>query len=146
MNAISLLAASSESGLPAARIRELLKADELFGLNLGGELYLSRTALPMLRQLAQKAAPVGQGTSSPSLSDRKADGMKRYQVKAGFSVHGERGVLRGPDTFPEGWLPADHLEDLLAAGLIVEVIEEPPAPPAVITTDQTRPSAGRKGK
>ena len=61
MNAIPILQASSESGVSISRIRELLADDELFGINLDGELYLSRTALPMLRELARKAAPAGRG-------------------------------------------------------------------------------------
>jgi hypothetical protein len=60
MNAISLRAASSESGLPAQRIRELFDAGELFGISLHGELCLSRSALPWLRELARReAAPAG---------------------------------------------------------------------------------------
>ena len=61
MNAISLRTASADSGLSISKIRELLADDELFGISLHGELYLSRAALPMLRQLAQKAAPAGRG-------------------------------------------------------------------------------------
>ena len=61
MNAITLRAASADSGLPISKIRELLDAGELFAISLHGELCLSRAALPWLRELAQKAAPVGRG-------------------------------------------------------------------------------------
>ena len=82
MNAISILMASSESGLPAERIRKLLPADELFGVMVEGDLCVSRAALPWLRELARKAAPGWTRKSCPPLSDRWEDfGMRHFYIR-----------------------------------------------------------------
>ena len=78
MNAISILAASSESGLPADRIRQLLETYELFAIKVDGQICISRSCLPILRALAEEhrhAAPVGR--TAPTL---------RFQIRRRVST------------------------------------------------------------
>ena len=48
MTAVTIDEASLQSGLPAERILKMIRSYRLFGIQLGGAIFISEAALPLL--------------------------------------------------------------------------------------------------